>query len=111
MAAAMDLGSQIDFVKQSLGIQGGGKDQGKEGNGWDGQYELYCVKCHFEIFKPFIDEKDPKRVKRCPKCKESNELWSAEVRKSRKKKWKKFRKKYPIKQQFEELELGDFDEE
>merc|ERR1712176_958830 len=31
--------------------------------------------------------------------------------KARKKKWKKFRKKFPLKQQFEELELGPIDDE
>ena len=124
-----DLGSQIEYVKQSLGMGDPTKGTFKEGNGWDGRYELYCVKCNVEISKPFIDEKDPKRVKRCPKCKESNELWSREERrkqlqthidqleqeeitmKARKKKFKKWRKKFPLKKQFDDLELGDLDDE
>ena len=124
-----DLGSQIEYVKQSLGMGDPAKGTYKEGNGWDAKYELYCNKCNVEISKPFIDEKDPKRLKRCPKCKELNELWSREERraqlqqhiddleqeeitmKARKKKFKKFRKKFPLKQQFEDLELGDLDDE
>merc|ERR1712048_280201 len=76
-----DLGSQIDFVKESLGMGDGSKGKSKNGCGWDSNYELYCVGCHVEITKPFIDEKDPKQIKRCPKCKETNELWSPEERK------------------------------
>ena len=124
-----DLGSQIEYVRESLGMGDPLKKTYREGNGWDSKYEFYCVKCNIEVLRPFIDEKDPKRLKRCPKCKQLNELWSQQERqkqlqdhmdeleleektmKSRKKKWKKFRKKFPLKQQFEALELGDIDDE
>lgn len=129
IAGFADLGSQIEYVKQSLGMGDPAKGSYVNGNGWNSNYELYCVRCNVEISKPFIDEKDPKKVKRCPKCKESNELWSKEERrkqlqqhideleeeektmKARKKKWKKWRKKFPLKKQFEDLELGDLDDE
>ena len=115
-AAGLDLGSQIEYVKQSLGLGDPHKGNAKKGNGWENQYELYCVKCNLEIQKPFVDKKDPKRIKRCPECKQSNELWSKDDRikqlqshidlleqeeitmKKRKKKWKKYRKKFPLSQ-------------
>ena len=126
MAGLPDLGQQIEYVKQSLGLGDPKKGTSKKGNGWDSEYELYCVKCNLEIQKPYIDEKDPKRIKRCPECKQANELWKKEDRrkqlqtnmdlleeeektmKARKKKWKKYRKKYPLKDILgeDEKELG-----
>eukprot|EP01084_Bolivina_argentea_P076027 137767_1 len=126
MAGLPDLGQQIEYVKQSLGLGEPHKGNAKKGNGWENEYELYCVKCNLEIKKPFIDEKDPKRIKRCPECKQANELWKREDRrkqlqrnmdllkseekimKSRKKKWKKYRKKHPLSEvlDIDEKELG-----
>lgn len=120
MAAGLDLGAQINYVKESLGL-GGESKKYKKGNGWDGKYQFYCVKCFNEIQEAFVDEKDPKQIKRCPECKESNELWLPEDRKnqlqlhidqlyheektykSRRKKWKKFRKKHPLNDDEKEL--------
>eukprot|EP01084_Bolivina_argentea_P157636 274682_1 len=125
-----DLGSQIEFVKESLGMGDGTKKTYKEGNGWDNEYKFYCVRCNVEIYKAYIDEKDPKQLKRCPKCKELNEMWNREERrkqmqqrmdeleeeektmKSRKKKWKKYRKKFALKTQLNELKIdNDLDDE
>lgn len=127
--AFADIGSKLDFVRESLGMGDDSKAKSQEGCGWEGRYELYCVKCHVEITIPFIDEKDPKRIKRCPKCKESNELWSPEERKqqlqrhmdeleeeektmkARKKRMKKYRKRFPLYLQFRAMGLGEVDDE
>jgi len=124
-----DLGHQVEFVKQALGMGDPGKKMFNEGNGWDGHYELYCNKCNVEVLRPYIAENDMKRLKRCPKCQTLNELFTREERrqqlqshmdqlleeetamKARRKKCKKFRKKRSAEQQFAEMQLGHTDDD